>query len=102
MIRRPPRSTLFPYTTLFRSASPTVGVVKLGVAGHSIVVGPGKLPITGAVVSATVTTCTPVLAFPQLSQIGRAHVSTPLTQRLPTPSSSSKDNVGLASHASPT
>src|SRR3712207_8798709 len=23
MIRRPPRSTLFPYTTLFRSASPT-------------------------------------------------------------------------------
>src|SRR5438094_7722930 len=24
MIRRPPRSTLFPYTTLFRSASPPV------------------------------------------------------------------------------
>src|SRR5258708_27508041 len=24
MIRRPPRSTLFPYTTLFRSANPTV------------------------------------------------------------------------------
>src|SRR5258708_31657067 len=24
MIRRPPRSTLFPYTTLFRSAVPTV------------------------------------------------------------------------------
>src|SRR2546430_9498558 len=24
MIRRPPRSTLFPYTTLFRSASPIV------------------------------------------------------------------------------
>src|SRR2546429_3141706 len=24
MIRRPPRSTLFPYTTLFRSARPTV------------------------------------------------------------------------------
>src|SRR5258708_30936971 len=24
MIRRPPRSTLFPYTTLFRSASPAV------------------------------------------------------------------------------
>src|SRR5256885_8177762 len=24
MIRRPPRSTLFPYTTLFRSASPCV------------------------------------------------------------------------------
>src|SRR5260221_7981514 len=26
MIRRPPRSTLFPYTTLFRSASRVVGV----------------------------------------------------------------------------
>src|SRR2546428_6200509 len=25
MIRRPPRSTLFPYTTLFRSRPPTVG-----------------------------------------------------------------------------
>src|SRR5258707_6044033 len=26
MIRRPPRSTLFPYTTLFRSPSPSSGV----------------------------------------------------------------------------
>src|SRR3712207_7865918 len=26
MIRRPPRSTLFPYTTLFRSFSPAFGV----------------------------------------------------------------------------
>src|SRR2546422_3839486 len=25
MIRRPPRSTLFPYTTLFRSRSPSLG-----------------------------------------------------------------------------
>src|SRR4051812_49895208 len=25
MIRRPPRSTLFPYTTLFRSCSPALG-----------------------------------------------------------------------------
>src|SRR2546427_9241047 len=31
MIRRPPRSTLFPYTTLFRSLSrKTVGVIKQG------------------------------------------------------------------------
>src|SRR3712207_8353574 len=28
MIRRPPRSTLFPYTTLFRSISPTAKVAK--------------------------------------------------------------------------
>src|SRR3712207_8647340 len=27
MIRRPPRSTLFPYTTLFRSQAPSVPVV---------------------------------------------------------------------------
>src|SRR3712207_7388658 len=32
MIRRPPRSTLFPYTTLFRSARRGHGVL-LGVAG---------------------------------------------------------------------
>src|SRR5256885_13042527 len=32
MIRRPPRSTLFPYTTLFRSASAVV--VDLGLLGH--------------------------------------------------------------------
>src|SRR3712207_7425874 len=32
MIRRPPRSTLFPYTTLFRSQRP--GALQLGVAGQ--------------------------------------------------------------------
>src|SRR2546423_36651 len=37
MIRRPPRSTLFPYTTLFRSHSPT----------HSR--GPGRLPSAAGV-----------------------------------------------------
>src|SRR3712207_8292911 len=30
MRRRPPRSTLFPYTTLFRSANPTVLMLALG------------------------------------------------------------------------
>src|SRR3712207_9112427 len=33
MIRRPPRSTLFPYTTLFRSRAPRLGAL-LGFAGH--------------------------------------------------------------------
>src|SRR3712207_8330155 len=32
MIRRPPRSTLFPYTTLFRSWGTLVGALTLGVA----------------------------------------------------------------------
>src|SRR3712207_8483454 len=30
MIRRPPRSTLFPYTTLFRSLEPDAGAADLG------------------------------------------------------------------------
>src|SRR5258708_26562100 len=33
MIRRPPRSTLFPYTTLFRSSS--TAVVETGTSGHT-------------------------------------------------------------------
>src|SRR3712207_7385501 len=32
MIRRPPRSTLFPYTTLFRSSTPTVSARSTGPA----------------------------------------------------------------------
>src|SRR3712207_8817857 len=39
MIRRPPRSTLFPYTTLFRSIA-IAGVALLGV---SITIGPSGL-----------------------------------------------------------
>src|SRR5258708_37308121 len=31
MIRRPPRSTLFPYTTLFRSLHPALAPIKAGV-----------------------------------------------------------------------
>src|SRR5437660_8399482 len=34
MIRRPPRSTLFPYTTLFRSIKPRRGVVQDGGLFH--------------------------------------------------------------------
>src|SRR2546426_7792225 len=41
MIRRPPRSTLFPYTTLFRSAFP-------GSAPGSRCAGSGSGPATGA------------------------------------------------------
>jgi len=32
MIRRPPRSTLFPYTTLFRSANPISAAADIGFA----------------------------------------------------------------------
>src|SRR5437879_9383659 len=43
MIRRPPRSTLFPYTTLFRSAvRPAAGLADLGLA--AVWGDPGHLP----------------------------------------------------------
>src|SRR2546426_12777693 len=38
MIRRPPRSTLFPYTTLFRSSTQRVGdVVRLATVAHDAI-----------------------------------------------------------------
>src|ERR1043166_5947596 len=42
MIRRPPRSTLFPYTTLFRSANGAIGMTRLAKSapdGHTFAVG---------------------------------------------------------------
>src|SRR3712207_8114364 len=36
MIRRPPRSTLFPYTTLFRSPLPDAGVQPLRQLAHEV------------------------------------------------------------------
>src|SRR2546429_3570021 len=41
MIRRPPRSTLFPYTTLFRSIEPTRGRVLID--GHDTTGEPAHL-----------------------------------------------------------
>src|SRR2546430_13264445 len=46
MIRRPPRSTLFPYTTLFRSpfwGQSKVGIVKLDIYGE-VDVSMGSVP----------------------------------------------------------
>src|SRR6266853_4857370 len=43
MIRRPPRSTLFPYTTLFRSA--TCRIAWRGQPARSISIGCRELPI---------------------------------------------------------
>src|SRR3712207_8706024 len=41
MIRRPPRSTLFPYTTLFRSQDREVRPDRLDVQGQGLVLRPG-------------------------------------------------------------
>src|SRR5947208_12967891 len=45
MIRRPPRSTLFPYTTLFRSAQTTAGSMTIAAEfkGHSVPTPQGTL-----------------------------------------------------------
>src|SRR5438309_4518856 len=43
MIRRPPRSTLFPYTTLFRSRPDQLGIAELGTERqHDLAVARGK------------------------------------------------------------
>src|SRR3712207_7761487 len=53
MIRRPPRSTLFPYTTLFRSPAVLSVLSKVGIAamlwvgGHILLVGLDELGVSG-------------------------------------------------------
>src|SRR3712207_7547604 len=49
MIRRPPRSTLFPYTTLFRSGvlALDLGVEQVGVLGRGVVAPDGHLRDVG-------------------------------------------------------
>src|SRR3989442_11275798 len=46
MIRRPPRSTLFPYTTLFRSQHPFDRATLLGVERCGSSIQPGSRPPT--------------------------------------------------------
>src|SRR2546422_7714646 len=55
MIRRPPRSTLFPYTTLFRSIYGGIGG-GMGGGGMGPIIGvfAGALHVTGAVIAAVV------------------------------------------------
>src|SRR5260370_31811017 len=50
MIRRPPRSTLFPYTTLFRSVGPGCGVSEQPQALRYAVFAAGQEGILGSAV----------------------------------------------------
>src|SRR5258707_6642744 len=47
MIRRPPRSTLFPYTTLFRSAILCIGFVALFIAERLVPLRAPRSPLAG-------------------------------------------------------
>src|SRR2546422_2181916 len=51
MIRRPPRSTLFPYTTLFRSHCLVDDVVHRHLGAPSEEVGTAQQPVAGRVAS---------------------------------------------------
>src|SRR2546421_7061699 len=92
MIRRPPRSTLFPYTTLFRSGESAVVAFdapdRRRVRRQSLerldawqTAGDGE---TGGFAQLRARIVT--------QEIGRAHVSTPVTIRSRMPSSSCKKN----------
>src|SRR3712207_8243639 len=55
MIRRPPRSTLFPYTTLFRSLQHRVPLRHVGTGRVADDVGPGAVrPVAGRRLAADV------------------------------------------------
>src|SRR2546428_1132022 len=80
MIRRPPRSTLFPYTTLFRSAD-----VFVNVAGGVRIDEPGAdLAIALAIASASggVPVRPGVAAFGELGLTGRLRPATQAERRL--------------------
>src|SRR2546430_5291507 len=54
MIRRPPRSSLFPYTTLFRSRPPGHGDPPTGAAAHQSSSRGGRSPMRATVFCSTV------------------------------------------------
>src|SRR2546426_1322328 len=66
MIRRPPRSTLFPYTTLFRSQAPSGGWISAG--EELLEIG---LPVTIAVERGVGSICR-VKSVGQLPGVGNA------------------------------
>src|SRR2546428_7792040 len=85
MIRRPPRSTLFPYTTLFRSTSTTVdnnNPAPLGTATRDSASLGGKVGSFSLDSSATV------------SYVGSANDGSPATIRPRVPASASEEETG--------
>src|SRR3712207_7158370 len=69
MIRRPPRSTLFPYTTLFRSAQPTTPAPTTTTDALVRMPSPPRTAPTGDAI-------TPRLPFPRRTNLGRSEEHT--------------------------
>src|SRR3712207_8487470 len=97
MIRRPPRSTLFPYTTLFRSEERAVGG-EVGAALEDARLHPLAV-VEGVVVRAPGAEAGPVARPPAeddaerrllREENGRGHVRTPVTPIYRLPSSACK------------
>src|SRR5436309_1529114 len=80
-------------------ASVAVGVAKLGLAGHWIVVGAGSVEITGAVVSTTWITWLAVELLPQWSVAVHFRVTSFACAQVPAVVTSANVSVGVGSHA---
>src|SRR3712207_7195033 len=95
MIRRPPRSTLFPYTTLFRSSIPLMCGPEVA-AGASVAEGTGlERTERGKGRDPAHRRARPGAAYflaLLISEIRRAHVLNPGTPIIRMPSSSFKKN----------
>src|SRR2546429_2409505 len=76
MIRRPPRSTLFPYTTLFRSACRALGAM-LGTVVNGL--NPEVVVITGGVAESLVPLAAQILARAGEYAFDRALAATRVT-----------------------
>jgi len=81
-------------------ASVAVGVAKEGVAGHSMVEGPGSVEMTGAVVSVTLMVWLAVLELPHGSVAVQVRVTEYFCGQEPGVVTSAKVKVGVPPQAS--
>src|SRR2546427_7361815 len=97
MIRRPPRSTLFPYTTLFRSSrgARILKTIRFGAGAQALAV---RLDTFAEPAFSALEGMNAVLERRKggLGQIRRAHVWTPLTGKYHMASSVWKEKRGMA------
>src|SRR5260221_10036192 len=95
MIRRPPRSTLFPYTTLFRSlaGSRPIEVALDPVAVAAVVLLGSEERRANEEVTSLCGVHEQTLGKRVAPEIGRAHRCTPITQGSRMPSSALKKKI---------